>query len=316
MSDVRRHGDGGHRALVYGDPGAFAAGAAAFVRSGLRDGDHVVAVLTPEKFGWLREELAGNGLPAVEHIAADAFYERPGPMLRAVIALLERHGRPGHGRVRIVAEQDLARRDPPHVRAYMRHEAATNLAVAGYDASILCPYDAARLPQEIIDAALRTHPEVLGPQGRVPSAGFIDPRAFVREYVRRPPRPPEAPSWRVRSPDDIGQAREWIRTQAHANGLPAGKVEDLVLVVSEVATNAYRYGEDPRILWSYVDGGSLVCQVRDHGPGPEDPLAGYLPPDVEAAGGRGLWIAHQLCDAVEVVSDRSGTDVYLRMRLA
>src|SRR3712207_291628 len=124
--------DAGHGALLYEDPGAFTAGAAAFIRSGLDDRDHVMAVVTPEKFRWLREEL-GTGAAAVEHVDANAFYARHGPMLGAVVRLLQRHATPGTGRLRMVAEQALELRAPADVRAYMRYEAASNVVVDGYD---------------------------------------------------------------------------------------------------------------------------------------------------------------------------------------
>ena len=56
--------------------------------------------------------------------------------------------------------------------------------------------------------------------------------------------------------------------------------------------------------------------MRDAGSGLPDPLAGYLPPDRRRFSGRGLWLAHQLCDSVEIVSHGARTDVYLRTRLA
>jgi hypothetical protein len=31
--------------------------------------------------------------------------------------------------------------------------------------------------------------------------------------------------------------------------------------------------------------------------------------------GRGLWLAHQLCDVVEIAGDRAGTDVQLRLKV-
>jgi anti-sigma regulatory factor (Ser/Thr protein kinase) len=274
----------------------------------------VVAVVTSEKFDWLREEL-GSDAPAVEHVDANAFYDGHGPMFSAVVRLLERYGTPGAGRLRLVAEHMLALRAPAHVRAYMRYEAASNVAVCGHDASILCPYDATRLPDEIIDAALRTHPEVVETRHRRTTGRFMDPRAFVRQYVREPTTPPATPACRLTQREDLVTVRAWARSQAQAAGLPVDKVEDLALAVSEVATNALLYGDDPRLLWSYVEDGHLVYQIRDRGPGPADPLAGYLPPDEHLLGGRGLWLAHQLCDIVEIVSDEPDTDVHLHMRL-
>src|SRR3712207_1869684 len=113
--------DGGHRALLYEDASAFVAPAGSFIRSGLGDENHVLAVVTPEKFGWLREEL-GSDAAAVEHVEADDFSARHGPMFAAMVGLLQRHATPGRGRLRMVAEQTLTLRAPADVRAYMRYE--------------------------------------------------------------------------------------------------------------------------------------------------------------------------------------------------
>jgi hypothetical protein len=55
----------------------------------------------------------------------------------------------------------------------------------------------------------------------------------------------------------------------------------------------------------------MMCEVSDTGAGLLDPLAGHLPPDPFAARGRGLWLARQFSDLVELHSDPAGTTVRL-----
>jgi len=62
---------------------------------------------------------------------------------------------------------------------------------------------------------------------------------------------------------------------------------------------------------------------RDPGPGRDPPERalrrdedGHLEPSQAEKGGRGLWLARQLCDLVEVRSSDSGTAVRLRVALA
>ena len=71
----------------------------------------------------------------------------------------------------------------------------------------------------------------------------------------------------------------------------AGGEPDFVLAVDEVAINSVQHGGGRGIvrLWSEDD--TLVCDVRDQGM-IRDPLAGRMRPDVDAFGGRGLWIAN------------------------
>ena len=46
--------------------------------------------------------------------------------------------------------------------------------------------------------------------------------------------------------------------------------------------------------------GEVIVEVTDAGDGIGDVLAGQLPPPPDELGGRGLWLARLLCDAVEV----------------
>jgi hypothetical protein len=60
----------------------------------------------------------------------------------------------------------------------------------------------------------------------------------------------------------------------------------------------------------------MSCEVSDTGAGLPDPLAGHLPPPAGRAGLRGLWLARQFCDLLEVRSDPAATTVRLQLDLA
>jgi anti-sigma regulatory factor (Ser/Thr protein kinase) len=62
------------------------------------------------------------------------------------------------------------------------------------------------------------------------------------------------------------------------------------------------------------DDRKLIAVITDQGPGLPTQAAPTRP-DVEAAGGRGLWLIQQVCDRVEVQSGRTGTRVRLEMDL-
>jgi anti-sigma regulatory factor (Ser/Thr protein kinase) len=57
----------------------------------------------------------------------------------------------------------------------------------------------------------------------------------------------------------------------------------------------------------------LVCEVRDDGR-IDDPLVGRRMPGPEVEGGRGVWMANQLCDLVQVRSSDQGTVVRVLVR--
>jgi anti-sigma regulatory factor (Ser/Thr protein kinase) len=69
-----------------------------------------------------------------------------------------------------------------------------------------------------------------------------------------------------------------------------------------VVGNAERHGEAPVEMRLWAEGDNIVAKVSDAGPGPEDPCVGLMPREGDpfAGGGRGLWIAHQLCTDVSL----------------
>ena len=62
------------------------------------------------------------------------------------------------------------------------------------------------------------------------------------------------------------------------------------------------------------DDHSLVCEVTDNGR-IEQPLVGRQLPSDDSLGGRGLWMANQLCDLVQIRTFVSGNVVRLHMRV-
>jgi anti-sigma regulatory factor (Ser/Thr protein kinase) len=89
-------------------------------------------------------------------------------------------------------------------------------------------------------------------------------------------------------------------------------IGDLVLAVNEVAANSIAHGGGSGTLRVWRDGGALVCEVSDRGH-LDDPLADRRRPAPGQDGGRGLWLANQLCDLVQVRSFATGTTVRLHM---
>jgi len=309
------HHDTEHTALFYEDRDGFVDPISGFLSDGAANGDRLMVAVAHDKAAWLREAL-GRVADRIDFVDSAGLYERHGSMLTAIHSQLERHGRPGQGRIRLVAESALGARARADARAYMCYEAASNELYRDFDAAILCPYDAARLPDEILDAARRAHPRVAERGHAGPSRRFEDPRSFVRAFARAEPAPPGAEHHRLEHPDDLAGVRSIVRARAASAGLSAHAIEDLTIAVSEIAANAFIHGGAPRALCSYQQDGDLIVQIRDGGAGPADPLTGYLPPLGDRAGGRGLWLAHQLCDIVEITSYASQTDVFLHVRIA
>jgi anti-sigma regulatory factor (Ser/Thr protein kinase) len=126
------------------------------------------------------------------------------------------------------------------------------------------------------------------------------------------PPPPSAMSYRYTT--DLAAVRAVVHRYAIAAGLPESRAIDLVLAVSEVAANTVRHANSPGSLKIWYDSEEIVCQIQDEGI-IADPLAGRRQPSLEAMGGHGLWIVNQVCDAVEMRSDETGTTIRLHMEL-
>lgn len=85
------------------------------------------------------------------------------------------------------------------------------------------------------------------------------------------------------------------------------------MAVNEIATNSVRHSGGSGTLRVWRDGHVLVCEVRDGGQ-LQDPLADRRRPAPDQNGGRGFWLANQLCDLVQVRSYPAGTTVRLHMQ--
>jgi anti-sigma regulatory factor (Ser/Thr protein kinase) len=111
--------------------------------------------------------------------------------------------------------------------------------------------------------------------------------------------------------DSLHTLRRHAVTHARSLGMPGDRVGNLMVVVSELATNAIRHGGGTGRLTLWRHGPNLYCQVRDHGPGIPDPYAGSTRPDLTAINGRGLWICRQISTdlVISCLDGQPGTTV-------
>lgn len=99
-------------------------------------------------------------------------------------------------------------------------------------------------------------------------------------------------------------------------GVPPGRVDDLVVLAHELASNAVRHGGGRGRLQLWRVDGFACCEVSDDGPGLADPEGiGRQRAPLAASDGRGLWIVRQLADEVRVRTGPGGTVVTALLRL-
>ena len=118
----------------------------------------------------------------------------------------------------------------------------------------------------------------------------------------------EAASARMFEEGDFADLRTDVRAHAAAAGLSPARTDDLVLVVHEIAVNAAEHSHGQGELRIWQEHQALVCEVRSSGR-IQDPMVGRRPPERDRVRGRGLWLANQLCDLVQIRSGNDGTTV-------
>ncbi|NUP02089.1 MAG: ATP-binding protein [Nonomuraea sp.] len=104
--------------------------------------------------------------------------------------------------------------------------------------------------------------------------------------------------------------RRAVAEQAAYEGLSGRRLEDFVLVVNEITTNAVVHGGGHGRLRLWSHNGRLWCEVTDEGPGlPAGWMSDTPPPTGFEFRGRGLWLTRMLCDQITIVSGPGGTSV-------
>jgi len=110
--------------------------------------------------------------------------------------------------------------------------------------------------------------------------------------------------------DALYAVRAAVSAHAIHLGARPERVRHLVIIVSELASNAVRHGGGRGRLRLWTADGTLRCEVSDEGPGIADPEgAGRRQPPPLASGGRGLWVVRQLSESVTIECDTRGTRV-------
>jgi anti-sigma regulatory factor (Ser/Thr protein kinase) len=232
----------------------------------------------------------------------------PARIIPAMRAFVDRH----HGQpVLVVVEALWPERSPAEIQEVTRHDALVNLAFSGSPATVVCAYDAARLPPPVIADARRTHPAYLADGGAVPT-GEETPWELP-PGCDQPLPPPPAGAQQLTYDTDLAPVRRLVERCASRTTIGAGRAADLVLAASEVAANTLGHTKWGGTFWIWHDDTEIVCQADDRG-WITDPLAGRVRRD-PGSRGHGLYLVNHVCDLVEVRTGAAGTSIRLHMRL-
>ena len=172
---------------------------------------------------------------------------------------------------------------------------------------LLCPYDTDSLDPAVLAEARRSHPFVGHDRVHEESVDYRGLERSGAPFDAPLPEPPPDYAEIQFGPGPLHVVRAFV-TRHVALELGRDRTADLVLAVTEVATNSVRYGGGHGILRIWTDDNALICEVRDQGH-LDHPLVGRQRPEVDTVEGRGVWLVHQLCDLVQIRSHSYGTVV-------
>ena len=299
-----------HEAMFYAGLDGFVDALLPFLRDGVAAGDPTLVVVSAEKIARLRAALgpdaAGVEFADMAHVGAN-----PAHIIPAWSTFIEEHrGRP----IRGVGEPIDASRDAITLTECHRHAALLNLAFADTPGFwLVCPYDTTALPEDVLHEAGRTHPVVVDGGERRASEGYAGDEAIAAPF--EDPLPPPHTTFHALAFDaaTIEEVRRFVTEHATQAGLDPARTSDVVIAVSEIATNSVRHGGGAGVLRTWTDGATFTCEIRDRGV-ITDPLAGRVEPTTAQVEGRGMWLANRLCDLVQVRAFADGGAVRLHMR--
>lgn len=300
-----------HQALLYDGLPEFLKVSVPFVRDGLQRDEAVLAVVPSANLQALRDELGADGA-TVTFIDAGTWYEHPVRTIRDYYDFVERSL---PRRVRALAEPVWHGRSREEIVEWTRYESVVNAAFATSGARVICGYDRRNVDPSILDAAQRTHPELLIGRRRESSNVYTTPETFS-SYCDRgplPPAPADAETMRLES-RDLTSLREMIRDRAERHRMDPTAACAFMTAAVEVAANALEHGTPPMAVKVWVDRGRLVCEIADYGHWRPGPLLGFLPR--QPGSGIGMWGVRLLTDRVQVRAGWTGTVVRLSSRLS
>jgi anti-sigma regulatory factor (Ser/Thr protein kinase) len=302
-----------HEALLYQGPGEFGNAVLPLIRGYLSSPASILVAVDSDKGAYLRSEL-GQDAALVQFVDMRSLGRNPAriiPLWRSFVAEHARDGRTMLG----VGEPLWPGRSPSEIEECELHESLLNVAFSdGPPWRLACPYDAENLAPEAVRAALETHPVVPGFSAR--AMHFREPKGLPVLF-QMPLEEPTTPVHKTRfeSAESLAGLRGLVSRWATAAGAKPERAADIALAVSEVAANSVRHGGGGGTLRMWTAADMLVLEVRDHGR-IDDPLVGRTAPAPDALGQRGLWIANQLWDLVQLRSLADGVVVRLHVDLA
>ena len=294
-----------HEALIYGDSDEFLAATIPFLHNAIEAGEPALVAVSRANTRLLEGALGGDA-GAVRFADMEALGRNPARIIPFWRALVEEFG---DSPMRGIGEPVWPGRDAAEIDECERHESLLNVAFSSSPAlSLLCPYDGRALRDDVLERVNRSHREVARGGATEPSAEYVAERDCFAGSLNAHPTDAECFEF---SRGTLAEVRRRVERAARDAGFSQGDLADLVVAASELAANSIAHGGGSGLLRTWLEDGRLVIEFQDAGT-IEEPLVGRLHPEPTQEGGRGLWLANQLCDLVQIRSGAGGTQIRLR----
>ncbi|HXV93457.1 MAG TPA: ATP-binding protein [Pseudonocardia sp.] len=297
-----------HRALLHSGTDDLVARAVPVLRPALDAGHPVLAVVGPECAAALREAL-GGAADGIETADPARVFDAPAFTVAVRLARSGRRVRGTGGRTVVLGEHhDGLPGGPAH---WARVHIALNVAVHGLPLTVICAYDEHSTE---IERARETHPEVVDRDGTALTTRYRAPHEAIADYPPPPPADLGRPTVEMAfGPPELPRLRHLVATVARDAGLGDERVADVVLAVNELASNTVEHGPGTGRLRIWAGGDhrdATIAEITDSGCC-DLPFPGLVTPPPDNVRGRGLWLARELTDVMEVWSDAAGTRIRL-----
>jgi anti-sigma regulatory factor (Ser/Thr protein kinase) len=303
-----------HEALFYSGDDGFLAGTVPFLTEAVTAGEPSLVVVSAARIAMLRAALEQDA-DRVFFADMAAVGRNPARIIPAWRDFLEQHAPDGRP-VRGIGEPIWAARTPAELVECQQHEALLNVAFGDSAPwQLVCPYDVDALPAAVVEEAIRSHPFVREVAGDSVASDAFSAAAMPTSQRSVPlPEPSRCLESMTFTDGQLGLVRHLTDSRSAQFGLTDTQLDDFVLAVHEVAANSVRHGGGEGRFRLWRDGRSLVAEVSDRGT-IVDPLVGRRLPGDSSERGRGLWIANQVCDLVQIRTYDFGTVVRLHLSL-
>jgi hypothetical protein len=306
---VQAHSGYQHEAFLHRGNDTFLAGTLSFVRDGIERGQPVLVAVVEPRLRLLRDAL--GGVTVVEFVDVAKLGGNPAKLIPRLQRFVDEHSGEHHP-VRGVVEPIWAGRRPEEVVECQLHEALLNVAVdPDTPLWLTCTYDADTLDADVLAAAHRSHPTLVGDEagyrGSTTYGGLHHVDELFRTGLPEPEVTADRLSFRTGALDGV---RTLVSRRAMEAGLGTSQVSRLVAAVTQVATHSVTAGGGSGVLRVWRESGALTCEVSDHGY-VDDPLVGRHGTDRDDATDRAVRLANEVADLTQVRSTAEGTVIRL-----